>query len=108
MFTFAEHFNEIFKFLNIFVDVYINHIVYLIEYLKFKTFNNIVSSINDSTMKVENDFRASLFNRLVIQRYRILNNIFAFIVDQETLNIHIAMSKKRLIINNDEFNIIRI
>ena len=85
-----------------------NHIVYLVERLKFKMFNNIVSSISDSTIKVENDFRASLFNRLIIQRYRILNNIFTFIVDQETLNIHIAILKKRLIVNNNEFDIIRI
>ena len=66
MFTFIKHFNEIFKFLDILVDIYINYIIYFIERLKFKTFNNIVSSINDSTMKIENDFHAFLFNRLVI------------------------------------------
>ena len=66
MFTFIEHFDEIFKFLNILVDVYVSHIVYLIERFKSETFNDIVSSINDSTMKIENDFRASLFNHLVV------------------------------------------
>ena len=85
-----------------------SYVVYFIELLKFKTFNNIVSLISDSTIKVENDFCAFFFNRLVIQRYRTLNNIFTLIVDQETLNIYIAISKKRLIINNNEFDIIKI
>ena len=108
MFTFIKHFNEIFKFLDILIDIYMNYIVYFIKRFKPETFNDIVLLINDSTIKVENDFRAFFFNRLIIQRYRILNNIFTFTVDQETLNIHIAISKKRLIVNNNEFNIIKI
>lgn len=102
----TENSHKIVIFLNILLEIYFLKIMNVIVNCHIARFYFWLSSLY-IILKVWDDFRASL-DIFIVQRQESLNDVSLLIIRQISINIHVTVSEKREIIDDDIFDVIKV